>query len=108
MKTYILIALLVIVCAFLLGASETTRKVQWEYGTLENRYIDKDNSLWIWSTGPSVVIGNSLVEFCVKMKHPEMGPLNGLGAEGWELINGQMIRLDKYETDEKYWFKRPK
>jgi hypothetical protein len=108
MKTYILIALLLIVCAFLLGASETTRRVQWEYGRLTNRYVDKEHDLWIWFDGTSLVSENGVEEFCKKIKHPKMDPLRALGEEGWELIIVQTTRPDKYRTDESYWFKRPK
>jgi len=111
MKTYILIALLLIGCAFLLGASETTRRAQWEFGNLEHRYVnteikDMQGHLYAWLGEPPIIV-NSAKEFCEKIKHPELTPLNALGMEGWELISIQTTSRQS-EIVENYWFKRPK
>ena len=109
MKPYILIALLVIGCAFLLGAAETTRRVQWEYGCLTGI---PEMSIWVYSFSNEHYSAESSELLCNKIFKRNIGKeesavgliMDYAGAQGWELVSVNDTKL----TGRSWWFKRPK
>jgi hypothetical protein len=108
MKTYILIALLIIGCVFLLGASETTRKTQWEYGCLSGI---PETSLWVYNFSNEHYSAESSESLCSKIFKRTIGKdesavgliMDYAGAQGWELVS-----INDGKIGRSWWFKRPK